>query len=127
MYLLEGGKEGIINPMVFNMAPAYENAKYPNIWISTSRIKGKVIFTPLPGNIKQIILEIMHLTMLTHYFHDLFFFSPFSTASSDIILDLACKLKKPNVGLVHQMPFVTDQKGFAATLEKVSTCTFWIE
>lgn len=51
MYLLEGGKEGIINPMVFNMAPAYENAKYPNIWISTSRIKGKVIFTPLPGNI----------------------------------------------------------------------------
>lgn len=49
------------------------------------------------------------------------FFSPFSTASSDIILDLACKLKKPNVGLVHQMPFVTDQKGFAATLEKVNT------
>lgn len=77
--LFIGGKEGIINPMVFNMAPAYENAKYPNIWISTSRIK----------------------------------------ASSDIILDLACKLKKPNVGLVHQMPFVTDQKGFAATLEKV--------
>lgn len=51
----------------------------------------------------------------------LFFSPPFSTASSDIILDLACKLKKPNVGLVHQMPFVTDQKGFAATLEKVNT------
>lgn len=60
-YLLEGGKEGIINPMVFNMAPAYENAKYPNIWISTSRIKGKAILPPLPGNNKnQIILEIMH-------------------------------------------------------------------
>lgn len=56
------------------------------------------------------------------------FFSPFSTASSDIIVDLACKLKKPNVGLVHQMPFVTDQKGFAATLEKVNTlvsCTVY--
>ncbi|XP_061173400.1 ceramide glucosyltransferase-like [Saccostrea echinata] len=77
--LFTGGKEGIINPMVFNMAPAYENAKYPNVWISTSRIK----------------------------------------ASSEIILDLACKLKKPNVGLVHQMPFVTDQKGIAASLEKV--------
>lgn len=68
MYLLEGGKEGIINPMVCNMAPAYENAKYPNIWISTSRIKGKFIFTPLPGNIKQIILEITHLTMLRDVF-----------------------------------------------------------
>ncbi|XP_048734159.2 ceramide glucosyltransferase-like isoform X2 [Ostrea edulis] len=77
--LFIGGKEGIINPMVFNMAPAYENAKYPNIWISTSRIK----------------------------------------ASSEIILDLACKLNKPNVGIVHQMPFVTDQKGFAASLEKI--------
>lgn len=83
MYLLEGGKEGIINPMVYNMAPAYENAKYPNIWISTSRIKGKFIFTPLPGNIKQIILEITHLTMLRDVFSWLiifmifFFFRPF--------------------------------------------------
>lgn len=68
MYLLEGGKEGIINPMVYNMAPAYENAKYPNIWISTSRIKGKVIFNPLPGNKKKIILKIMHLTMLRDVF-----------------------------------------------------------
>lgn len=68
-YLLEGGKEGIINPMVFNMAPAYENAKYPNIWISTSRIKGKAILPPLPGNNKnQIILEIIHLTTLRDVF-----------------------------------------------------------
>ena len=35
-----GGKDGIINPMVHNMAPAYDNAKYEYVWISTSRIKG---------------------------------------------------------------------------------------
>lgn len=74
-YLLEGGKEGIINPMVFNMAPAYENAKYPNIWISTSRIKGKAILPPLLGNNKnQIILEIMHLTTLRDVFSWLIIF-----------------------------------------------------
>lgn len=43
LYLFEGGKEGIINLMVFNMVFVYENVKYFNIWISISRIKGKVI------------------------------------------------------------------------------------
>lgn len=37
--LFIGGKPGIINPMVFNMAPAYENASYDVVWVSTSRIK----------------------------------------------------------------------------------------
>lgn len=43
LYLFEGGKEGIINLMVFNMVFVYENVKYFNIWISISCIKGKVI------------------------------------------------------------------------------------
>ncbi|WAR00534.1 CEGT-like protein [Mya arenaria] len=76
--LFIGGKDGIINPMVHNMAPAYDHAKYEYVWISTSRIKG----------------------------------------STDIMMDMACKLQKPNVALCHQMPFTTDQKGFAQTLEK---------
>ena len=38
--LFIGGKAGILNPMVFNMSPGYENAKYDVVWISTSRIKG---------------------------------------------------------------------------------------
>lgn len=76
--LFIGGKDGIINPMVHNMAPAYDKAQYEYIWISTSRIK----------------------------------------AHSDIIRDMVCKLQKPNVALCHQMPFTTDQKGFAQTLEK---------
>ena len=38
--MVTGGKDGILNPMVHNMAPAYEAAKYEVIWVSTSRIKG---------------------------------------------------------------------------------------
>ena len=35
-----GGKPGIQNPMVFNMSPGYDAAKYDIVWISTSRIQG---------------------------------------------------------------------------------------
>ncbi|KAK3595171.1 hypothetical protein CHS0354_002770 [Potamilus streckersoni] len=77
--LFIGGRDGIINPMVHNMAPAYDNAKYDLVWISTSRIK----------------------------------------SNTDIILDMICKLQKPNVAVCHQMPFYLDQKGFAATVEKI--------
>ena len=38
-FKITGGKDGVINPMVHNMAPGYENAKYDLIWVSTSRIK----------------------------------------------------------------------------------------
>jgi len=38
--LYVGGKQGVINPMVYNMAPAYDAANYDIVWISTSRIKG---------------------------------------------------------------------------------------
>jgi len=41
------------------------------------------------------------------------------TGSTEILLDMVCKLQKPNVALCHQMPFTTDQKGFAQSLEKV--------
>lgn len=40
-------------------------------------------------------------------------------ASSDIIMDLSCKLQKPSVALVHQMPFYTDIPGFAGTIDKI--------
>ncbi|XP_067666851.1 ceramide glucosyltransferase-like isoform X1 [Haliotis asinina] len=77
--LFKGGKNGIINPMVRNMAPAYDAAQYEYVWISTSRIK----------------------------------------ASTDIIMDMVCKLQKPNVGLVHQMPFTLDHRGFGSCIEKI--------
>ena len=38
--LFTGGQDGIVNPLVHNLAPAYDAAKYDIIWISTSRIKG---------------------------------------------------------------------------------------
>ena len=38
--LFTGGRDGIINPLVHNLAPAYDAAKYDIVWISTSRIKG---------------------------------------------------------------------------------------
>ncbi|KAL5004034.1 hypothetical protein ScPMuIL_017490 [Solemya velum] len=38
-HLFIGGKEGIINPMVHNMVPAYENTNYDFVWISSSRVK----------------------------------------------------------------------------------------
>lgn len=43
-FAISGGKNGIINPLVHNMAPAYDAAKYKYIWISTSRIKGESNF-----------------------------------------------------------------------------------
>ncbi|XP_041364958.1 ceramide glucosyltransferase-like isoform X2 [Gigantopelta aegis] len=77
--LFIGGRDGIINPMVHNMTPGYEAAKYEYVWISSSRIK----------------------------------------ASDDIITDMVCKLQKPTVALVHQMPFMIDQQGLGATVEKI--------
>jgi ceramide glucosyltransferase len=38
--LFTGGRDGILNPLVHNLTPAYELAKYDIMWISTSRIKG---------------------------------------------------------------------------------------
>ena len=39
-------------------------------------------------------------------------------------MDLSCKLQKPNVALVHQMPFYTDLPGFAGTIDKVKYSRF---
>lgn len=36
-----GGRDGVVNPMVHNMVPAYEAAKYNLVWVSTSRVKGR--------------------------------------------------------------------------------------
>ena len=45
LFCVAGGKDGVVNPMVNNMAPAYDNAKYDIVWVSTSRIKGKITET----------------------------------------------------------------------------------
>lgn len=37
-HIFTGGKQGVINPLVFNMAPGYDSSKYDVIWVSTSRI-----------------------------------------------------------------------------------------
>nr|CAH8855834.1 unnamed protein product [Trichobilharzia regenti] len=37
--LFIGGKDGVVNPMVHNMAPAYESANHDLVWVSTSRVK----------------------------------------------------------------------------------------
>jgi len=77
--LFIGGDESIINPMVQNMAPAYDKAQYDYVWISSGRVE----------------------------------------ASDIIIYDLASKLQRPHVSLVHQIPFTTDCKGFGNTVEKI--------
>ena len=46
------------------------------------------------------------------------------TASTSILLDMVSKLDSPDVALVHQMPFTTDQPGFAHAVEKVTFCQF---
>src|SRR6218665_3956381 len=50
----------------------------------------------------------------------------FLTVSQDTLLDMvACCTSSEKVGLVHQLPFVCDRKGFAAVLEKVSCSPFY--
>ncbi|KAM7540862.1 hypothetical protein Aperf_G00000026436 [Anoplocephala perfoliata] len=39
--------------------------------------------------------------------------------STDIMIDLVRKLEDPNVALVHQIPFVCDQRGFMNAIEKI--------
>ncbi|BFZ01581.1 hypothetical protein BsWGS_04619 [Bradybaena similaris] len=74
-----GSRNDIVNPMVQNMVPAYEAAKYEYVWISSSRIE----------------------------------------ASTEILFDMASKLQKSNVALVHQVPFTTDSPGFGSSVEKI--------
>ena len=37
-----------------------------------------------------------------------------------MLLDMVGKLQLPNVALVHQLPFTSDNPGFSAAVEKVS-------
>ncbi|VDN12619.1 unnamed protein product, partial [Dibothriocephalus latus] len=37
--LIVGGSGNVINPMVNNLLPGYESAKYDLVWVSTSRIR----------------------------------------------------------------------------------------
>ena len=38
--------------------------------------------------------------------------------------DMVARMNNHKVGLVHQMPFTTDQSGFAAAIEKVWYCQY---
>jgi len=40
-------------------------------------------------------------------------------ASTEILLDMVTRMNDHKMGLVHQLPFTTDQSGFAAAVEKV--------
>ena len=41
------------------------------------------------------------------------------SASTEILLDMVTRMNDQKMGLVHQLPFTTDQSGFAAAVEKV--------
>lgn len=71
----------------------------------------------LPNKFSYSLFHLIH-TVCNGFFTCFFF-----VASTDIIMDLSCKLQKPNVALVHQMPFYTDLPGFAGTIDKVR-CLF---
>jgi hypothetical protein len=36
-----------------------------------------------------------------------------------MLMDMVGKLQNPKVGFVHQLPYTTDEPGFAAAVEKV--------
>ena len=40
--------------------------------------------------------------------------------STDVLIDMVGKINSPEVALVHQIPFTSDQKGLAAAVEKVN-------
>jgi len=42
-----------------------------------------------------------------------------TTASTEILFDMVTRMNDHKMGLVHQLPFTTDQCGFAAAVEKV--------
>ena len=44
-----------------------------------------------------------------------------TTATTEILLDMVTRMSDHKMGLVHQLPFTTDQLGFAAAVEKVHT------
>ena len=62
-----GGKDGILNPLVHNMTPAYEAAKYDVVWVSTSRIQGTIssysfaiIISVAYQDINRLVLVLRH-------------------------------------------------------------------
>jgi len=50
----------------------------------------------------------------------------FFVASTEILLDMVTRMNDHKMGLVHQLPFTTDQSGFAAAVEKVLYVTVCI-
>lgn len=64
-----GGKDGIINPMVRNMSPGYNAAKYDLIWVSTSRIAGKYYKDDQYYSGVIFSINIMHIHVCTLIVH----------------------------------------------------------
>jgi len=59
--LFFGGKPGILNPMVYNMTPGYDAAKYDVVWISTSRIKASTdILLDMVGKLQNPSVALVH-------------------------------------------------------------------
>lgn len=44
------------------------------------------------------------------------------SVSTNVLIDMVGKISKPEVALVHQIPFTSDQPGLAAAIEKVHLC-----
>jgi ceramide glucosyltransferase len=82
------------------MIQGYEQAQYGLFLISDAGLKSSFIF---------------------FFFKFILFF--LILVEKDMLTDMVL-LMTEKVGLVHQLPFVSDRKGFAATLEKVyfGTC-----
>lgn len=59
--LFIGGCDGILNPMVNNMVPAYEAAAYDIIWVSTSRIKASTdVLLDMVGKMQLTRVTMVH-------------------------------------------------------------------
>ncbi|CAL1546043.1 unnamed protein product [Lymnaea stagnalis] len=61
MQLFIGGVNDVVNPMVQNMVPAYDAAKYEYVWISSSRIEAsnEIIFD-LASKLQQSNVALVH-------------------------------------------------------------------
>ncbi|KAM7533864.1 hypothetical protein Aperf_G00000117685 [Anoplocephala perfoliata] len=107
--LIIGGKGNITNPLVNNFLSGYEAAKFDFVWFSSSRIK---VLACLKWRIGCNGFSFSRVTQF---------------GSQRLILinkhgyhDRSCpKVGEFKRGVVHQIPFICDQRGFVNAIEKV--------
>ncbi|KAM7533865.1 hypothetical protein Aperf_G00000117685 [Anoplocephala perfoliata] len=132
--LIIGGKGNITNPLVNNFLSGYEAAKFDFVWFSSSRIKVIISFHKFQINwltrrgfyylVSGSINVTVRLCALKNIscvrlFGD-FDFSSFSLTSKHGYHDRSCpKVGEFKRGVVHQIPFICDQRGFVNAIEKV--------